>query len=177
MQPAGDMKRSSAPQTREEVYEVGWEGRLEFEATIVDGMTECETARMQRLTRKRLASKRRAHLRVLPLPDERVAVQLRLQADLVTLAGHEPDLDKGRVLEPFEDAVLAHRVGPTRIGSIALALNESLAIPEESIPPCSLFGAWPPVNDGPIRTLRLQLSELLLQPAACPFVFAKHNQP
>ena len=98
------------------------------------------------------------------LADQRVAAQPRLQADLVAPAGHEADLDQGRVhAECLNDLVVAAGFGGTRIVRVRLALDERFLIPDKVVAPGSSGRRRYAVYESEIDSFGLVAAKLILQ--------------
>src|SRR4051812_10334379 len=106
-------------------------------------MLEAEPPGMERLARKR-ESRRRALTSpgrpgVLPLSDERMPSQRRLDPDLIALPRVEPHLDHRGARKPLDDAVPADGLNAARIMRVRRPLRERHAIPREPIAPCAIW--------------------------------------
>ena len=153
----------ACPQAGQELPQVRRERRLEAQRPLVGRMAEGQGVRVQRLARERNARAAPIGSDVAPLADERVATQLRLDANLILLSRLEPHLDQCRGVEALEHPVCADRVHAPGIVGPRLPLDQCLVAPRQAVAPFAGVGRQPTVQDGPIHALGLAPEELLLQ--------------
>ena len=149
--------------------------RLEPERPTRDRVLERELPGVQRLSRKRDAADRRrvgVHL----LPHQRMAAQLRLQPDLIALAGDQPHLDQRGAAQPLQHAVLAQRLLASGVARAGRALNQLVAIPDQMVAPAAGLRGQVAVHDRLIDPLRLATQELPFQVRERRAVLGEHHQ-
>jgi len=112
-----------------------------------------------------------------PLADERVAVQPRLDPNLVPLARLELHVDKRTLPELLDDAVVAHRLHALRISRTCLLLPQRLPVPDEVIAPRAVLRPRMSVDDREIHALRVAADELLLHRLLRPRILCEHDEP
>lgn len=113
---------------------------------------------------------------VLPLADERMPAQRRLNANLIPLAGAQPDLDQRRITKLFDDAILADRLHRAWIARRRRLLRERALIPCEPIAPDPLPRHGMVFNHCPVHALRRTLDELLLERLLRSRAAREHDQ-
>ena len=94
-------------------------------------VAEREPVCMERLPRERNRAQRPLPDDVPTFADQRVPAQPRLGADLIALAGSEPNLDERRAGELLEDAILADRFLAAWIARACLFLDERTRVPHQ----------------------------------------------
>ena len=111
---------SRRAQARNELDEILWQRRLEFQQPVGCRVAERQSARVERLTRQRNRPQRLRPVHVPLLADERVPPQPGLNADLGALARDETHLDERRAAERLDDPVFADGLRAARIARVRL---------------------------------------------------------
>ena len=144
--------------------------------TVVEGMTERQPVRVQRLPRKTDRPQMIGTEDVALLADQHVAAQARLEPNLVALPRDEADFDERRVAVRLDDAVFRLGFLAARIARARFLLNQRVLVPHEMIAPGAGRRIGMAVHHRAVHALRLVALELFLQPRLRVGALGEHDE-